>query len=202
MIGGVRGDVVALGYMQTTVMEMGQPPGEQGDDPSMWVHGRQYTGRIVRVTNDKIFDKPIYNYTRDFPFTLEEIMVPVRYADDYRRVEHMLLEATRRHTESIMREAAASLDGMREKYFLSEPPSVEPRVYVRLTDNWTELSLRFISRAHHARELKDAISRDVLDLLNTAHIGIASGTYAVVEVPPLRVQMTGDRPRESKAEQG
>jgi small-conductance mechanosensitive channel len=26
-MGGVRGDVVALGFMQTTIMEMGQPPG-------------------------------------------------------------------------------------------------------------------------------------------------------------------------------
>jgi small-conductance mechanosensitive channel len=42
-IGGVRGDVVSLGFMQTTVMEMGQPPGEQGDSPSMWVRGRQPT---------------------------------------------------------------------------------------------------------------------------------------------------------------
>jgi small-conductance mechanosensitive channel len=65
-IGGVRGDVVALDFMQTTVMKMGQSIDEQGDAPSMWVHGRQYTGRLVRVTNDKMFDKPIYNFTREF----------------------------------------------------------------------------------------------------------------------------------------
>jgi small-conductance mechanosensitive channel len=28
-MGGVRGDVIALGFMQTTIMEMGQAPGEQ-----------------------------------------------------------------------------------------------------------------------------------------------------------------------------
>ena len=68
VMGGVRGDVIRLGFMQTTIMEMGQPPGAQQDEPSMWVHARQYTGRIVTVSNDKIFDTPVYNYTRDFPY--------------------------------------------------------------------------------------------------------------------------------------
>ena len=36
----------------------------------MWVHSRQFTGRIVTVSNEKIFDEPVYNYTRDFPYHL------------------------------------------------------------------------------------------------------------------------------------
>ena len=46
-MGGVRGDVIALGFIQTTIMEMGQPPAVQGADPAMWVRSRQYTGRVV-----------------------------------------------------------------------------------------------------------------------------------------------------------
>jgi len=55
-MGGVRGDVISLGFIQTTIMEMGEPPSVQGEDPGMWVEARQYTGRIVTVTNDKIFE--------------------------------------------------------------------------------------------------------------------------------------------------
>ena len=80
VMGGVRGDVIALGFTQTTIMEMGQPPSEQSDAPSMWVAGRQYTGRIVTITNDKIFDNPVYNYTREFPYIWEEMRVPIRYS--------------------------------------------------------------------------------------------------------------------------
>jgi len=36
VMGDVRGDVVALGFMQTTIMEMGQPPPVQSADPAMW----------------------------------------------------------------------------------------------------------------------------------------------------------------------
>jgi small-conductance mechanosensitive channel len=67
VMGGVRGDVIALTFTQTTIMEMGQPPAVQDAPPSMWVRARQYTGRMVTVSNARIFDEPVYNYSRDFP---------------------------------------------------------------------------------------------------------------------------------------
>jgi hypothetical protein len=36
----------------------------------MWVRSRQFTGRIVTVTNDKVFDEPVFNYTRGLPVHL------------------------------------------------------------------------------------------------------------------------------------
>ena len=50
-LGGVRGDVIRLGFLKTTIMEMGQPPSVADTDPAVWVNSRQYTGRIVTVTN-------------------------------------------------------------------------------------------------------------------------------------------------------
>jgi hypothetical protein len=41
-LGGVRGDVVRLGFLKTTIMEMGQPPAVANADPAMWVHSRQH----------------------------------------------------------------------------------------------------------------------------------------------------------------
>ena len=42
-MGGVRGDVIKLGFIKTTIMEMGQPPSVQTADPAQWVKSRQYT---------------------------------------------------------------------------------------------------------------------------------------------------------------
>jgi small-conductance mechanosensitive channel len=36
-MGGVRGDVMRIGFLQTMIMEMGQPPAEQQETPGMWV---------------------------------------------------------------------------------------------------------------------------------------------------------------------
>lgn len=192
-MGGVRGDVIALGFMQTTVMEMGEPPGEQGDPPSTWVASRQYTGRVVRVTNDKIFDSPVYNYTREFPYLWEEIHIPIKYGDDYEKVERMLLDVARKHTTELAQKAADSLDDLRHRLFLPGSVSTDPQVYVRLTDNWIALSLRFIAPERGARGLKDRMSRDIWAGLRALNIGIASGTYEIVGVPPIRVDVTGSK---------
>jgi hypothetical protein len=64
---------------------------------------------------------------------------------------------------------------------------------LRLTDNWVELAVRFVVADHGIREIKDKISRDILDGLYRAGIGIASGTYEVVGMPTLKVQMLGPR---------
>jgi small-conductance mechanosensitive channel len=100
-MGGVRGDVIALGFVRTTIMEMGQPPAVQLAEPAQWVRSRQYTGRVVTVTNDKVFDEAVYNYTRDFPYLWEEMTLPIRYTDDRARAEEILLDAARRHTVAV-----------------------------------------------------------------------------------------------------
>ncbi len=145
-MGGVRGDVIGLGFIQTTIMEMGQPPTIQGAAPAMWVRSRQYTGRVVTVSNDKIFDEPVYNYTRDFPYIWEELTLPIPYAADCRRVEQILVTVAERHTGAIRTASQTALDEMRRRFVL-QPAGVEPRVYVRLTDNWLELTLRFVTEA-------------------------------------------------------
>ena len=186
-IGGVRGDVIALDFMQTTVMEMGQAADEQGDAPSMWVHGRQYTGRLVRVTNDKMFDKPIYKFTREFPFLWEELRLPISYHDDRKRAEQILLGVAGRHTADATNGAERAFAQLRERYRTVRDTEISPRVYQRLTDNWVELSLRFVVAADQVRVVKDAMSRDILAALDEAGIGIASTTFEIVGLPPLRI---------------
>jgi small-conductance mechanosensitive channel len=194
---GVRGDVVALGFTQTTIMEMGQPPDVQDADPAMWVHARQYTGRMVTVSNSKVFDEPIYNYTREFPYLWEEMRLPISYNGDRDRAEQILLDVANRHTVKVRDMSADSLKEMERRYFLASI-DLTPRVFWRLTDNWVELTVRFIASTHGIRRLKDAMSRDIIRALDEAKIGIASSTYDVVGMPPLRVRLEQEAmPRET-----
>jgi len=185
---GVRGDVIALGFVQTTIMEMGEPPGEQADAPAMWVRGRQYSGRIVTVTNDKIFENPVYNYTREFPFLWDEMAIPVPYKADRRRAEEIVLEAARRHTVELSALGEAELKELERRYFVRRS-ELTPRIFYRLTDNWIEMNVRFIAREAGTRVLKDRMSRDILDAFEKAGIDIASGTYDIVGLPPLTVRL-------------
>ena len=188
-MGGVRGDVVALDFMQTTVMEMGQPPSMQAADPPTWVNARQYTGRIVRITNDRIFDSAVYNYTREFPYVWEEMHFPIKYTDDRALVERILLDVARKHTASIVTDATPALRELEHRYPIAVGQDLQPHVYLHMTDNWLEFSLRFIAPARAVRPLKDAMTRDILGEFDRARIGLASGTYEIVGLPPARVEL-------------
>jgi small-conductance mechanosensitive channel len=185
-MGGVRGDVIALGFIRTTIMEMGQPPAVQPAEPAQWVSSRQYTGRVVTVTNDKVFDEAVYNYTRDFPYLWEELTLPVRYTDDRHRAERILLAAAQRNSVAPGEVPAAALEQMRRRYFV-RGADLEPRVYWRLTDNWLELTVRFLTGVYGVRDVKDQMSRDILTELDAAGISLASATFEVVGLPPLRI---------------
>lgn len=47
-LGGIKGDVIDIGVLRTTLMECGG-----------WVNGDQYNGRVVRVANSFIFKEPV-----------------------------------------------------------------------------------------------------------------------------------------------
>ncbi len=183
-MGGVRGDVIALGFIQTTIMEMGQPPTVQSAEPAMWVHSRQFTGRIVTVSNSQIFEEPVYNYTRDFPYLWDEIHIPITYQADRKRAEEIILEATKRHALSAEKVGAETMRRLTALYNVG-PLDLDPQVYYRLTDNWLELAVRFVVESYGIRVVKDAISREIIEAFDAAQIGIASATYDVVGMPPL-----------------
>jgi len=187
-MGGVRGDVIALSFIQTTIMEMGQPPAVQNADPAMWVKSRQYTGRIVTVSNARIFDEPVYNYTRDFPYLWEEMSLPIKFDSDHKRAERILLEAAERHTVEIKALSKEALGEMKRRYFMTAA-EMGPRVYYRWTDNWLELTVRFVAEDHGVRELKDSMTREIMAKLEEAGIGLASTTIAVVEIPKVKVEL-------------
>lgn len=187
-MGGVRGDVIELAFIQTTIMEMGEPPSVQNADPAMWVRSRQYTGRIVTLTNDKIFDTPVYNYTRDFPYIWEEMLIPVAYTADVKRAEEIMTAAATAVTLQFDELGESALAELERRYYVQRS-QLKPHVFMRLTDNWVELSVRFLVAEHGVLEVKDKLSREILKGLNQAGIGIASGTYEIVGMPTISVKM-------------
>lgn len=185
-MGGIRGDVLELGYLQTTIMEMGQPPPVQNADPAMWVKARQFTGRIVTVTNDKLFETAVFNYTRDFPFIWEEMSLPLKYTIDRDLVENEVLDIVRNHTQEARDKASPILKSLASRYGIVGDDML-PKIYYRLTDNWLEFTVRFITDVHGVRDVKDGVSRDILKFFDENNIELASATFEIVGLPAIEV---------------
>ena len=189
VMGGVRGDVIALSFMQTKIMEMGQPPPVQQDEPAMWVKSRQFTGRIVTVTNDKIFSEPVYNYTDQFSYVWDEITVSIHFDDQRELAEAILHEAAREHAATSERLGQREVERLERRYGIAMG-DIDPHVYWRIGDSWLEMTVRFLTPDHGTRDIKDRIARQVIARFEEAGIGFASTAYEITAFPNLRMAGT------------
>jgi small-conductance mechanosensitive channel len=184
LMGGVRGDVIGLSFMQTRIMEMGQSLREKDDDRS-WVYSRQFTGRIVTVTNDKVFDCPVYNYTHEFAYIWDEISIPVAFHQDFGRAERIIIEAASEHAQTTRRMGEEEVKRVEDRFGI-DVGDIEPRVFWRITEDWMELTVRFLGPDHGIRGIKDQMTRDIIAGFEKANILIAATRQEGVAVDPAQ----------------
>jgi small-conductance mechanosensitive channel len=110
----------------------------------------------------------------------EELTLTISYRDDWRLAETILREEAQRASSSPG--AQQAITQTRHRYPVGRT-EVQPRVFVRATDNWIELSARFVVPVREARAVKDAVTRTVLDRLAEASIPVASTTQDVTVRP-------------------
>jgi small-conductance mechanosensitive channel len=185
-LGDVRGDVLDIGLFKTTVMEMGVPPSLL-PNPNNWITSRQYTGRVVTFTNSAVFDSATFNYSRMFDFLWEEMRIPLHYEEDLGRAEAIALHAAREASAEVVDEARRQLHRVRQQFPL-QPADLEPQTYLRLTDNWVELSVRLLVRAWGIRPTKDAMTRTILARYREEGISIASTSFELARLPELSIR--------------
>jgi len=174
-IGNVVGDVLDVSILRTTVMEIGE-----------WVHADQYTGRIVTVANRVVFSEPVYNYTQHWPYLWDEIVIPIAYTSDWRRAGEIMLKHGRGYTADFQSQAQVKLSALIENYPVRET-TVEPTLYVVMTDNWIEMTLRYVVEARKRRRVKGQLHQELLQCFESAtDITVASMTVEIVGFPPLK----------------
>lgn len=174
-IGNVVGDVMDISILRTTVMEIGE-----------WVKADQYTGRIVTVANRVVFSDPVYNYTQHWGYLWDEIMIPVTYDSNWKRAAEIMLEHGQQYTSELHADAEAKLNKMIGRYPLQQT-QVEPTIYLAMTDNWIEITLRYIVDARKRRNIKGQLHQELLQHFQAEkEVTVASMTVEIVGLPPLR----------------
>jgi small-conductance mechanosensitive channel len=173
----VHGDVIDISLLRTKLLEFGSDqPAAGTDQPSSWVHGRQYTGRIVVVSNKTTFTEPVFNYSASLGFVWEEVTVPIPYDADWPRAEEILTAAARNVSAGVQAERA--IHSLEEKYPVPKT-EIEPRVFLRMTDNYIELAARFVVPVREARTRKSDFTRTILQDFALARIEVASTTMDI-----------------------
>lgn len=170
-LGGVSGDVIDITPTRTTIMEIGS-----SQDTTAWIHGRQYTGRIVSIANGAAFNEPIYNYSGNFDFVWEEITFTIPYWDNWRQADTIMTEEAIAIDSS--EQAQRALEEMEARYPIARA-DVTPQVFMKATDNYLELAARFVVPVREARHYSNRYTRNVLNRFEQAGISVASTTSDV-----------------------
>ena len=189
-INGIKGDVIDISSIYTTMMEIGQ-----------WVSSDNYTGRIVKLSNAFVFKGPVYNYSQDFPFIWDEITLPIRYGSDIELAKALTTKVAQQVLSDYVLESVEKWKDIVEKYYI-EDAVVEPTLAIKLTDNWIEFNLRYIVDYKRRRMTKHRLN----ELINNAFeetggkVLLASATFELVHIPIMNVNTTTDKPKSNKKE--
>jgi small-conductance mechanosensitive channel len=187
-LAGIRGDVIDIGILRTTLMECGQ-----------WVDGDLYNGRIVRIANSFVFKEPVFNYSADFPFLWDEIKLPVKYGSDQRLVREILQGILKETVGDYALWAQETWKEMVKKYKI-EDERVEPMITMAANDNWMEFTLRYVVDYKRRRSTRDKIFARVIEEFEKTEgrvtIASTSTDISLVQAPPFDVKIAGKRREE------
>lgn len=181
-INGIKGDVIDIDSIYTTMMEIGE-----------WVSSDNYSGRIVKLSNAFVFKGPIYNYSQDFPFVWDELSLPIRYGSDVDRAKGIVVDAATEILADYVQQSRAEWKQVVTKYYI-EDAQVDPTLAITLTDNWMVFNLRYIVDYRRRRvtkhQLMERIGNAVLN--SEGAVVLASATFEIVKIPSLDIKSGKD----------
>lgn len=150
-LGGIRGDVVEIGVLRTTLLESGD-----------WEKGGEHTGAMVRVPNSAVFKTPVHNYSADFPFLWDEIAIPIRHGSDHAFVRDMLAEVASEITREDTARAHALWRQMATRYSVKDE-TIDPTVTLAVTRECLEFTVRYVTGYKTRRAQRDGLFARILD---------------------------------------
>jgi small-conductance mechanosensitive channel len=176
-IAGKYGDVIDIGILNTTLMETRE-----------WVSGDQVTGRLTIIPNGVILAGTIQNYTRDFDFIWDEMTIPITYDSDWNEAAQKILEIIKTETKGAIDNAQKTMERIEGKYYFTRR-SLEPSIFLSLTDNWITFGIRYVTDVRSRRDLHNRIGRLILtEIAKSERIKIASATINVTGFPPIHLE--------------
>ena len=173
MLGGIRGDVIDIGVLRTTVFQVGD-----------WVDGDLYNGRVVRLANSYVFKEPVFNYSADFPFLWDEIRVPIRHGSDRELTRRLFVDVAEEIVGEYAREVEATWEKMTRNYVI-ENARVTPQVSMVMDENWMTYTLRYAVEYRFRRTTKDRLFERLLDQIaaHPGRVGVASAAQEITLMP-------------------
>src|SRR6266516_691423 len=160
-IGEATGDVIDVGYIDTTLWEFG------GD----YLSTDHPSGRVIKFPNSKVLNTAIYNYTWPlFPYVWNEIKFNVAFESDLEFISQTMQEVAEKEVGEAMMERVRVF-----RELLAQTPvdqlqvQERPVVLFRVNENtWLDAIVRYVVHPKQAGRVKTRLIKELLKKLNAA----------------------------------
>ncbi|MFT4704668.1 MAG: small-conductance mechanosensitive channel [Bradymonadia bacterium] len=181
-IGDLRGDVIDIGLMHTTMIEVGN-----------WVKADQSTGRLLHVPNGWAITKATANASEGFGFVWDELELLVTFESDWEFAKDLILKAIEADSQSTRAQAMTQMDNASSEYvFLYR--NLTPIVWTTIEDAGVLLTGRYLCEPRKRRSTRTLVSERILrELRNAPQVELAYPTtrffHRLAEEPGARQAM-------------
>ena len=157
-VGDFTGDVVELGYFDTTLWEFA------GD----YLSNDVPSGRLIRFPNSLVFQTEVYNYSwNHFPYIWNEIPFYVAFESDLPYVEQTIRETAKNELDPGMAQKVKSLKTKIQQTPVDDIEIKEyPFVNFRInTNTWVEVLLVYLVEPKESGALRSRLIKAILKAL-------------------------------------
>ena len=158
-IGDVQGDVIQVGYLDTTLWEFG----------GKYITGDHPSGRIIKFPNASVLNEAIINYTWPlFPYRWDEIKFQIAYDADLGYVAETMQRVVDSEMGAQLKERIAAYRQLLKKTPVNELTVREkPTVIFRVHDNtWLQAIVRYVVDPRQSGPVKSRLIPRLLNELN------------------------------------
>lgn len=158
-IGTATGDVIDVGYLDTTLWEFG------GD----YLSTEHPSGRVIKFPNSNVLSTPVYNYTWPlFPYIWNEIKFHIAYDSDLDFVATTMQEVAEQEVgEEMMKQVRVFRELLAQTPVNQLEVQERPVVMFRVAENsWLEAIVRYLVHPKEAGRVKTRLIKNLLVRLN------------------------------------
>lgn len=161
-IGGHIGDVIDLGVLQFSLLEVGNR-----------ICGEQSTGRIVNIPNMHILNMPLANYEKGFQYIWNEMSVTLDKESDWEGAKEILYEIVNECTSEVIENAKSQIQEAGKKYLIYYA-NLTPIVYTMVKDGKIILTIRYLCEPRKTRTTEHILWEYMLrEFAKNEHIKLA-----------------------------
>ena len=172
-IDGVRGDVLDIQLLRTTLLEVNN-----------WLGVDQPTGRVVIVPNSFIFKSKVFNFCHGHPYIWGKVEVTVTFSTPAADAAELFERVLEEETREIFVHAQKDATVMQQRYGV-EDAEYKPKIYTRIADSGITYSLLYVSHYRDCSGTRNRINlRLIAELENNKNIQLAYTTLSVLASHP------------------